>query len=214
VPGLLPPVSRCLSAAGVRLLGLPAPAGEWGLPHGRLARHRLDPNGVVTFRMSESRPGWVPPASRGRRCAHDRPGVGQSPPAALQRPVPAAPLLRPIGGGIRDETSSGVHSRSPVRPSPACGPRMERGPSGRSPGSAPRDYSRRTLGRGRVLRTTRVQRLRRQSRTSLAIPTHLKRPRVAPPYEPAIEAACPHQRFTHQRCRRQHPPGHDYCRGQ
>ncbi len=28
------------------------------------------------------------------------------------------------------------------------------------------------------------------------------------------QAACPHQRFTHQRCRRQHPPGHHDCRGQ
>jgi hypothetical protein len=26
-----------------------------------------------------------------------------------------------------------------------------------------------------------------------------------PPYEPAIRAACPHQRFTHQQRRRQHP---------
>jgi len=33
---MLPRVSRCLSAIGVRFSGRPAPAEELGLPHGRL----------------------------------------------------------------------------------------------------------------------------------------------------------------------------------
>jgi hypothetical protein len=68
------PVSRFLSAAGVRFLDRPAPAGDLGLPHGRLtSRHwRPDPVGVVTLRTYEMRPGWVPPLLRERRCPYGR----------------------------------------------------------------------------------------------------------------------------------------------
>jgi len=60
-----------------------------GLPSASL---RSDPNGVVTFRTSEIRPGWVPPIPRGRRCSPDRLRVFRSSPAASQRHVlvPAA----------------------------------------------------------------------------------------------------------------------------
>ena len=37
-------------------------------------------------------------------------------PAALPRPVPMAPLEHPTGGGHLHETSTGVHSRSPITP--------------------------------------------------------------------------------------------------
>lgn len=67
------PGSRCLSAAGVRFSGRPASARELGLPHGRLTRSNnyLDPIGVVTFCMSEIRPGRVPSGPRRRRCTPD-----------------------------------------------------------------------------------------------------------------------------------------------
>src|SRR5450755_2362017 len=37
------PVSRCLSAAGISLLGHPIPAGGLGLPHGRLTEPESGP---------------------------------------------------------------------------------------------------------------------------------------------------------------------------
>jgi hypothetical protein len=61
------PVSCCLSATGIRFWNRPAPAGEWGLPRGRLATDQLrsaDPIGVVTLRMSEMRPGRTPSRPR------------------------------------------------------------------------------------------------------------------------------------------------------
>jgi hypothetical protein len=55
-----------------------------GLPSASL---HSDPNGVVAFRTSEIRPGWVPPIPRGRRCPSDRLKVFRSAPAASQRPA-------------------------------------------------------------------------------------------------------------------------------
>jgi hypothetical protein len=56
-----------LSATGVRFSGHPVPAGELGLPHGRLTTRqpRVDPVGVSTFHTHELRPGWVPSPLRG-----------------------------------------------------------------------------------------------------------------------------------------------------
>ena len=94
----LVPVSRCLSAAGVRFLAILLPAGELGLPYGRLTgQRRPDPDGVAAFRTHELRPGWVPPIPRGRRCS---PRLGDSPPApaASQRPVPGPRSNNPSAG--------------------------------------------------------------------------------------------------------------------
>lgn len=95
------PVSCRLSATGVRLLGLPAPAGELGLPCGRLTRpelHCLDSIGVVTFRMREILPGRVPSAPRGT-AVHSRPvRYLRSAPADLQRPVPISRWNNPSAG--------------------------------------------------------------------------------------------------------------------
>ena len=56
----------------------------------------LDTDGVVTFRMRQIRPGWVPSVPRGRRCAPARPspsGRHLSPPS--DRPLsPAEPSHR------------------------------------------------------------------------------------------------------------------------
>ena len=66
-------VSCCLSAAGLGLLGHPAPAGELSLPHGRPTGHHVTgPNGVVVLRMSKTRPGRALSLSRGRWCVPGR----------------------------------------------------------------------------------------------------------------------------------------------
>jgi len=79
------PVSfRC---TGIRFLNRPAPAGELGLPHGRLTGpksgprrgchvpHGRDPTGVGAL--------WTP----GRRCSPRLAPSHQPPPAASQRPA-------------------------------------------------------------------------------------------------------------------------------
>ena len=99
-----------------------------------------------------------------------RPAITLRPaPAALPRPVPAAPLEHPTCGGHLHETSSEVHSRSPITPGePGAHPEPEskasrrssprlpppdgtRAASASSPGSAPRSYPRRTPGRRRAI---------------------------------------------------------------
>src|SRR5487761_1684853 len=72
--GLLPACSRCLSAAGIRYCGHPAPARNSaplaiGLPPGgRLPQE--DHDGLQRFRTPEMRPDWVPSLSRDQRCSH------------------------------------------------------------------------------------------------------------------------------------------------
>ena len=85
------PVSRCLSATGIRFSGRPAPAAEFSLPHGRPTRRqilRLDLDGVVTFRTRQIRPGWVSSVPRGRWCASRPARLPRAAPAASQRPAP------------------------------------------------------------------------------------------------------------------------------
>ena len=62
------PVSRCVSAAGVRFSVIRFPPRDWalltvGLP-GKTFCPDLD--GVTAFRTHELRPGWVPPITRGQ----------------------------------------------------------------------------------------------------------------------------------------------------
>ena len=133
-------VSCCLSAAGLRFLGHPVPPGDSapltiGLPHRQQAA-RTRAGFPCSARV---RPGWlrVPSVPRGRRCPHDR-SYSRPPPAASQRPVPAAPVLQPAPGRIIDEASARVHCHSPHTSLPlACDPRTERGSSGFSLSSAP-----------------------------------------------------------------------------
>lgn len=56
----------------------------------------LDLIGVVTFRMCEMRPGWVPSVPRERWCTPDLLLCPRSAPAAFQRLVPILPLVHPI----------------------------------------------------------------------------------------------------------------------
>jgi len=131
------PVSRRLTAHRHWLPGHPVPARDLGLRHLRLTGQRLtalpDPDGVSTFRMREQRPGWAPPRP-------PRPAVLTRPtkicPAAACRSSTARPctlVLIPSPRALGNEASAGVHSRSPVRPSPRLRSRMERARFGFSP---------------------------------------------------------------------------------
>ena len=96
------PVSRCLSAAGIRFSGLPAPAGELSLPHVR-------PTGRPACRTPTglSRSAWSR-CDRGG-CRLD-PGDGGSLPAGRWTPastcrLPAAvPVLPPPASRLQEST--------------------------------------------------------------------------------------------------------------
>jgi hypothetical protein len=68
------PVSRRLSAAGIRFSDHPAPAERSAfLTVSPPGSDCLGPDGIVTFRTRQIRPGRVPSVPRGRRCAPTRP---------------------------------------------------------------------------------------------------------------------------------------------
>lgn len=139
------------------LLGHPVPAGELGVPHGRLTGHGCpDPDGVSVFRTHELRPGWVPSIPRGRRCS---PG-----PAALTGP------RLPHHNGASLHPASNIPSReAPLHEAstrvqaihPSGLPLTHRRPDGTgsrfgfSSSFAPRRYQRRTsrMGTGHRART-------------------------------------------------------------
>lgn len=120
---------------GVRFSGHPGPAGELGLPHGRLTGHVTvpDPDGVTTFHTHEQRPGWVPPVPRGRRCSPGRQKVPDRRLPLFYGPAPTPHLEPPIGEAHNNETSTEVHAIHPSGLALTCSPRMERGPSGLNP---------------------------------------------------------------------------------
>jgi len=63
------PVSRCLSAAGIRFSVIRFPPRDWALLAVGLPDLGPDLDGVTAFRTYELRPGWVPSLPRGRRCS-------------------------------------------------------------------------------------------------------------------------------------------------
>ena len=150
VPGFPLPFGRRHSLLG-------SSCARWGVvpflrPAYRQARARRTPSGL-------SRSAW---SRCGRGGCRLNPGDGGALPTGRWTPVgtcrlPAAvPFLPPAHsacGSPPNEASSAIHLRSPVRPSPACDPRTERGSLGISPGSAPCGYPQRTPGRGRSLHT-------------------------------------------------------------
>src|SRR5580704_11896511 len=80
------------------------------------------------------RPGWASSEPRGQWCAPGQPSSpGRHPPPSSGRPL-FSRLLPPTGGSANDEASSRIHLRSPVRPSPACGPPGGTGALGPFPG--------------------------------------------------------------------------------
>jgi hypothetical protein len=97
-----------------------------GLP----GSQRLDPDGVSTFRTSESRPDWLPSLPRGPTVL-SRPVRSLRPPLApTSRGQALSPRSSSISGAVYYEASSRVHSRSAARPSPSPGrsPGWNRGP--------------------------------------------------------------------------------------
>lgn len=94
------------------------PPQEFGLPHGRLTETLPGPGRGFHVPHAQDSAGegaaYIPGAAvfmRPIRC------LG-SPPAAFQRPAPAPRHRNHLSGAHFDETSSAVHSRSLVRPSP------------------------------------------------------------------------------------------------
>ena len=126
------PISRCLSAAGIRFSVILDPPRNWalltvGLP--AAPRGAPDLDGVSAFRTHELRPGWAPSVPRGRRCSSRTGFAAQPAPAASRRPV-----LQPRSSIHRAGLRLTRHQRGftrftrfarPVFPSPAAA-RMER----------------------------------------------------------------------------------------
>ena len=127
-------LSRCLSAAGLRLLGILSRRGIAPLLRSAYrATISADPDGVSMFRTRETRPGWAPSISRGQRCSRDRPEVG-----GRRLPLPSGqplspPSCHPPRGARINGTSARVHWCSPVQPSPHLWPRDGTGALGLSP---------------------------------------------------------------------------------
>src|SRR5918992_1626917 len=110
------PVSRRLSAAGVRFSVIRFPSRGWaplavGLPDPLPARPDLDR--VTAFRTHELRPGWVPSLPRGRWCP-SRPSrlLDRHPPPRSGQSLHPAAL--PIDRVLPYEASTRVHAISAV----------------------------------------------------------------------------------------------------
>jgi hypothetical protein len=114
VPGFLLPFERPAFASWVIVrplrrwafltVGLPAYQQQTAPQRGCHVAHEQD----TTGQDASFTPGTV---VRSRPTTTLRPA-----PAASQRPAPTAPLLHPTGGGHSHETSTEVHSRSPITP--------------------------------------------------------------------------------------------------
>jgi hypothetical protein len=130
--GLAASRSCCLSATGIGFLDHRAPAGELGLPYGRLTESASGPRRGCHVPHGRAATGvgalCTPRPAVSRRLAPSH----QPPPAASQRPaLPPAP--HPISGGFDDEASTRVRLRSPVRSSPCLWPPDGAGALGRLP---------------------------------------------------------------------------------
>ena len=98
-------------------LGILYPPADISLPHSRPTGQGPAHDGVTTFHTHETRPGWGAPSTPGRRCSPGRYDLsGRRLPLPSDQSCPPATTFH--RRGLRDEASSGVHSRSPVRSSP------------------------------------------------------------------------------------------------
>jgi hypothetical protein len=133
-------VSCCLSAAGIRFLGI---LSRPGIPPLLRSAYRAatgaDPSGVSMFRTREMRPGpgalYTPGTTVPAR-------LRVNPAAAACRLTTARSLPprchNPSRDALSHEASARVHWRSPLPAIPlACSPRTERGPSGFTLGFTP-----------------------------------------------------------------------------
>ena len=115
------PVSRRLSAAGIRFSVIRFPPRSWALlAVGLPGQNRPDLDRVTAFRTRELRPGWVPSIPRGRRCSSRTEWRAQPAPAASQRPVPSPRYQQPICEGALDEASTRVQAIHPSGLPLAC----------------------------------------------------------------------------------------------
>jgi hypothetical protein len=127
-------LSRCLSAAGIRLLGILSRRGlrpSCDRPTTPPSA-RTPPGFPCSARMRHGW-GWAPSIPRGQRCSHDRPEV-----AGRRLPLPSGQPLSPRSchpprGARINGTSARVHWYSPAQPSPHLWPRDGTGALGLSP---------------------------------------------------------------------------------
>jgi hypothetical protein len=137
------------------LLGHRIPAGELGLPCGRLTGPRAGPR--RGYRVPHARAATGVGAPYTPRTAVLIPAEARAQPApAARRRLVLAPLQHPTGGVSLYEASTGVHAIHPSGLPLACGPRVERAPSGFPPSFAPHRHRRRTsrAGTGHRARTS------------------------------------------------------------
>jgi len=148
-PGFLSPFGRRHS-----LLGHPSPAGELGLPHGRLTGHRhrrRTPTGLSRCTRMRCGRGGCPlyPEDCGAHTA------GRVSPAAARRFSAASPCTpdpnHPINRGSRvTRHHRGFTTVHPSGLPLTCNPRMEHGSLGSPPSFTPRRYQQRMSEWGRA----------------------------------------------------------------
>ena len=124
-------LSCCLSAAGIRLLGILSRPGIAPLLRSAYrATIGADPDGVSMFRTHETQLGWAPSIPRGRRCSRDRPGSAV---AACRFPA-ASPCHRGLATRPGELGLTGHHQGfTGIRPSSlplTCGTSAEPAPLG------------------------------------------------------------------------------------
>ena len=166
-PALTLPLSRCLSAVGIRFLGVLFPPGTRAFLTVSLpATPRLappDPDGVSTFRAHETRPGRVSSLPRGRRCSRGHRRVrGRRLPPCNGWPLP--PRYCPPTRDVRlTRHQQGFRVIHPSGLPLTCDTRSERAPLGFPLSFALGRYQPRTSGRGQVWNTNPKSRLRRHA---------------------------------------------------
>jgi len=122
---IMPRFPVAFRRTGIGFLDRPAPAGEWGLPHGRLAGPLPGPRRGCHVPHGRDPAGVGAPCTPGRRCSHGWLLVtSRRLPLPSGQPCPQ-PCIPSPGVSI-----SGHHRKfARARPSGlplACGPRMER----------------------------------------------------------------------------------------
>ena len=132
---MLVPVSRCLSAAGLRFSAILSRHGIPPLLRSAYRHQQVpDHDGVSTFRTREQRPDRAPSVLRDRRCSREPGGVPGPPPAAFLRHAalyPGTAVTCP-GPNLHGASIKGSQ-RSPARPSPHLWPPDDSAALGLSP---------------------------------------------------------------------------------
>ena len=156
--------------------------------------------------MSKTRPGRAPPFIPGTVVRSRAAIILRPAPAALPRPVPTAPLEHPTCGGHLHETSTGVHSRSPITPGrldAAPGPGSLRFPPVFSSPAAP-GWDRDRFGFFPRLRTPQLPATHARAKTGHRAPARALRLR----HQPQLQRRLPLELMRlHAAPTRTSPPG-------